>query len=69
MDARGYFRIEGLAAGDYEITVRVFGAGRTHRSEPLNVSVSDGGETRITPVIDFNAPQPQPQPRPGGVGP
>jgi protocatechuate 3,4-dioxygenase beta subunit len=65
VDARGYFRIDGLAAGDYEITVRVFGAGRMHRSEPLNVSVSDGGETRVTPVVDFNV---QP-PRPGGVGP
>jgi hypothetical protein len=67
VDARGYFRIEGLAAGEYEISVRVFGAGRMHRSEPLSVSVSDGGETRVTPVVDFNAQPPRPQP--GGVGP
>lgn len=68
VDVRGYFRIEGLAAGEYEIFVRVFGAGRMHRSEPLSVSVADGGETRVTPVVDFNAPPP-PQTRPGGVGP
>jgi protocatechuate 3,4-dioxygenase beta subunit len=68
VDARGYFRIEGLPAGTYEIYVRVYGAGRLYRSEPLSVSVSDGGETRVTPVIDFNAPPPQPQPG-GGVGP
>jgi protocatechuate 3,4-dioxygenase beta subunit len=54
VDARGYFRIEGLPAGEYEITVRVFGAGRMHRSEPLTVSVADGGETRVAPVVDFN---------------
>ncbi|HEY0171806.1 MAG TPA: carboxypeptidase regulatory-like domain-containing protein [Pyrinomonadaceae bacterium] len=67
VDARGYFRIDGLAAGEYEISVRVFGAGRLHRSEPLSASVSDGGETRVAPVVDFNA-QPRP-PQPGGVGP
>jgi hypothetical protein len=53
-DARGFFRIEGLPAGEYEVSVRVFGAGRLYRSEPLTVSLADGGETRITPVVDFN---------------
>lgn len=66
VDVRGYFRIEGLPAGDYQISVRVFGGGRMFYSEPLNVSVADGVETRITPVVDFNAPPPQ---RPGGARP
>ncbi len=54
VDARGFFRIEGLPAGEYEVTVRIFGSGRMHRSEPLTVSLVDGGETRISPVVDFN---------------
>jgi hypothetical protein len=54
VDARGYFRIEGLPAGEYEVSVRVFGAGRTHRSDPVAVSLADGGETRVAPVVDFN---------------
>ncbi|HEX8502263.1 MAG TPA: carboxypeptidase-like regulatory domain-containing protein [Pyrinomonadaceae bacterium] len=53
VDARGFFRIEGLPAGDYEISVRVFGAGRMHQSEPLTVTLGEGGETRVSPVIDF----------------
>ncbi|HEX8285446.1 MAG TPA: carboxypeptidase regulatory-like domain-containing protein [Pyrinomonadaceae bacterium] len=56
VDARGHFRIEGLPAGEYEIVVSVYGAGRLNRSEPLMVSVSDGAETRVAPVVDFNAP-------------
>lgn len=54
VDARGYFRIEGLPAGEYEITVRVFGAGRMHRSEPVVVSAADGGDARVAPVLDFS---------------
>jgi hypothetical protein len=61
VDARGFFRIEGLPAGEYEVTVNLFGGGRGHRSAPLNVSVADGAETRITPVIDFSK-------SPGGGG-
>jgi Carboxypeptidase regulatory-like domain len=53
VDARGFFRIEGLPAGEYLVTVSVFGAGRMQRSEPLTVSLADGGETRVTPVVDF----------------
>jgi len=54
VDARGFFRIEGLPPGEYEIFVRVFGAGRMQRSEPLTVSLADSAETRVTPVVDFN---------------
>jgi hypothetical protein len=54
VDARGFFRIEGLPAGEYEVSVRIFGAGRMYRSEPVTVSVTDGGESRVAPVVDFN---------------
>ncbi|HEX8354021.1 MAG TPA: carboxypeptidase regulatory-like domain-containing protein [Pyrinomonadaceae bacterium] len=54
VDARGYFRVEGLPAGEYEVTVRLFNTGRAHRSEPLSVSLVGGGETRVTPVVDLN---------------
>ena len=57
-DARGHFRIEGLPAGSYEITVRAYSAGQMHRSEPLNVSIPEGAETRVTPVMDFT-PKPR----------
>jgi hypothetical protein len=57
VDARGFFRIEGLPAGEYLVTVSVFGAGRMQRSEPLTVSLADGGETRVTPVVDFAQPR------------
>jgi hypothetical protein len=59
VDARGYFRLEGLPAGEYEVTVNSFplAAGspgaRTRRSEPLRVVLGDGGEMKIAPVLDF----------------
>lgn len=56
VDARGFFRIEGLAAGEYTISVYVFGGGRVFHSEPQRISVGDGGEVRIAPVIDFARP-------------
>ena len=56
VDARGFFRVEGLPAGDYEVSVRVFGAGRMQRSETLTVSLADGAETRVAPVVDFSKP-------------
>ena len=58
MDARGYFRIEGMPAGEYEVTSRLpFGSGggaRMRRSEPVRVVLGDGGETKVAPVIDFD---------------
>jgi hypothetical protein len=59
VDARGYFRIEGLPAGEYDVTVFVFafGAG-SRRSEPQRVVVGDGGEAKVAPVINL-----QPEPR------
>ncbi|MFL6254898.1 MAG: collagen binding domain-containing protein [Pyrinomonadaceae bacterium] len=58
VDGRGYFRIEGMTAGEYEITVNVFifsgGGGGARRSAPLRVVLGDGGEAKVAPVIDFN---------------
>jgi len=61
VDARGFFRFEGLPAGEYEVMVNVFnfGAGRTSRSAPVRVSVGDGGEAKVSPVVDFQAPDPR----------
>lgn len=56
VDARGFFRIEGLPAGEYLVTVHVFAfgrPGRARRSEPQRVVLGDGGETRIAPVVDL----------------
>jgi protocatechuate 3,4-dioxygenase beta subunit len=55
VDSRGYFRIEGVPAGEYNVTVFVFafGAGRMRRSEPVRVVVGDGGEAKLAPVIDL----------------
>jgi hypothetical protein len=51
VDARGFFRIEGVPAGVYEVSVIVFGRGRSHRSEPQTVSISDGIETKLAPLV------------------
>jgi hypothetical protein len=65
VDARGFFRIEGLPAGEYEVTVNVFAftVGRTSRSAPVRVVVGDGGEARVAPVLDFQADPKQTNPR------
>ncbi|MFL6333479.1 MAG: hypothetical protein ACJ754_09250 [Pyrinomonadaceae bacterium] len=65
VDARGLFRIEGMSAGEYEVVVNVFDfrAGRTSRSAPLHVSVGDGGEIKVAPVVDFQADPKQTAPR------
>jgi hypothetical protein len=55
-DVRGLFVFEGLAAGDYEVIVRVFNIGRASQSEAQRVSVAEGGETSVTSVIDLSAP-------------
>lgn len=54
VDARGLFRIEGLPAGEYDVSVNVFGPGRTSRSAPVRVSVGEG-EAKVSPVVDFQA--------------
>jgi hypothetical protein len=54
VDARGYFRVEGLPAGEYDVLVFIFSPDRARRSAPLRVVVGDGGEAKVAPVIDFN---------------
>lgn len=58
VDGRGFFRLEGMPAGEYEVIVNAFslasgGAGRTQRSEPLRVVLGDGVEAKVAPIIDF----------------
>jgi hypothetical protein len=55
-DARGFFIIEGLTAGDYEIVVRAFNAGQMYRSATQRVSLGDGGELNVTPALDLSTP-------------
>jgi hypothetical protein len=59
VDGRGFFRLEGMPAGEYEVVVHAFPLGpgpggmRVRRSEPLHVVLGEGGETKVAPVIDF----------------
>jgi protocatechuate 3,4-dioxygenase beta subunit len=54
-DSRGLFVIDGLPAGEYEVVVRVFNAGRLLASEPQRISLAEGGEMNVAPAIDLNA--------------
>lgn len=55
VDGRGYFRIEGVPAGEYEVVVHVFAFGaRPHRSAPQRVVIGDGGEAKTSPVVDLH---------------
>ena len=54
VDGRGYFRIEGIPPGEYEVVVHVISfGGRPRRSAPLRVSIGDGGEVKVSPVVDL----------------
>ncbi len=58
VDGRGFFRLEGMPAGEYEVVVQAFplasvAGTRLRRSEPLRVVLGDGGEAKVAPVIDF----------------
>lgn len=61
VDARGFFRIEGMPPGEYEVVVSYFvfgpGARRSGRSEPQRVVLGDGGEAKVSPVINFQPEQ------------
>ncbi len=56
VDARGRFAIEGLAAGDYELQLRLFGPDYMN-VQPLKqtVSIPEGGETPVTFAVNLNA--------------
>lgn len=63
-DARGRFQIEGLPAGEYEVRALVFGNDRGRGpllvSEPVRVSVNEGGDATVSLVLAQppNAPAP-----------
>jgi hypothetical protein len=57
-DARGHFLIEGLASGNYELTVIVYipeGRQRPRRTKQL-VTVTDGAATDVMVTIDLASP-------------
>jgi hypothetical protein len=62
VDSRGAFRIEGVPAGEYEVTVNVVvmgsGGGRPSRSQPQRVTLGEGVEAKVSPVVDFQPAQP-----------
>jgi hypothetical protein len=60
-DVRGFFRLEGLPAGEYEVMVSAFGGGRDLISDRQRVVVTDGAEVSVSPVIDMNRPPPPPR--------
>lgn len=60
-DARGRFQIEGLPAGEYEVLARAFGPNSPRLvSEPLRVSVNEGGDVTVNVTLAQapNAPAP-----------
>ncbi len=60
VDARGRFTIEGLAAGEYELTSGSWGGGPNAPHVPSvkqNVMVSDSGGTNVTMVVDLAPPK------------
>jgi protocatechuate 3,4-dioxygenase beta subunit len=66
VDARGFFRIEGVPPGEYDVMVNVlnFSAGsvRPSVSQPLHVVVGDGGEVKVSPVVNFQPPERRKEP-------
>jgi hypothetical protein len=60
-DVRGFFRLEGLPAGEYEVFVNVFGGNRDVVSERQRVTVADGAEVSVSPTIDLSKLTPPPR--------
>jgi protocatechuate 3,4-dioxygenase beta subunit len=56
VDTRGRFTIEGVAAGEYELQLRLFGPGYMN-VQPLKqaVTVPEGGETPVTFALNLGA--------------
>lgn len=57
VDSRGHFLVEGLAGGDYELTVFAFVPGSSQRLPTTKqlVSVTDGAVTEVTVIFDLSA--------------
>jgi len=61
VDTRGRFQIEGVPAGEYEVHARSFGPNtQMLASEPLRVSVNEGGDVTVNLTLaqSPNAPAP-----------
>lgn len=59
-DTRGHFQLEGLAAGEYEVTARAFNPnvrGPGLMSEPQRVSIAEGGDVTISLTLAPPVPQ------------
>jgi protocatechuate 3,4-dioxygenase beta subunit len=62
VDSRGRFVIEGMSAGDYELTLQAFVVetpARRMMSVKQNVTVSNGVEAEVTMTLDLSAKQPE----------
>jgi len=62
VDSRGRFLIEGMATGDYELTLQTFIPGTPpRRIAPVkqNMTVTNGVEAEVTLILDLNAKQPE----------
>jgi protocatechuate 3,4-dioxygenase beta subunit len=57
VDSRGHFLVEGLAGGDYELSVFAFVPGSSQRLPTTKqlVSVTDGAVTEVTVIFDLTA--------------
>jgi hypothetical protein len=54
VDERGFFLMEGMAPGNYELTANISGGNvRLPRQIKREVSISDGGVTELTITIDL----------------
>lgn len=55
IDSRGHFLIEGLAAGDYELSIFAYVPGSSQRlpNTKQPVTVSDGAETEVVVTLDL----------------
>lgn len=58
VDARGRFLLEGLAAGDYELSLDSFPPRPRGAEVKQNVTVNGTGETTVTLVLDLSAKPP-----------
>jgi hypothetical protein len=66
VDGRGFFRIEGVPPGEYDVIVHVFVFNgtpvRPSNSEPQRVVIGDGGEAKVSPVVNLQPPAPRKEP-------
>jgi protocatechuate 3,4-dioxygenase beta subunit len=61
VDSRGRFFLEGMATGEYELTLQTLIPGGQRRPPPIkqNVTVTNGVEAEVTFTFDLNAKEPE----------